>query len=173
MEGGERRVKLYCPSLPKAIEIVAVDDQKLDLGSIARAFGLDPNTLKLNGYFIATTPHHIASSLTWNSLLRFFTARGLPSGAAPLLVHGSHQVEDAADVTRDSKRHHCSTSSNPGNLNKSSGLCLKREWGLEDESHVKRARSDEGQFSCSFISRNLKRMRIDEIVAATPFKKLR
>ena len=88
MEGGERRVKLYCPSLPKAIEIAAVDDQKLDLGSIARAFGLDPNTLKLNGYFIATTPDHIASSLTWNSLIRFFTARGLPSGAAPLLVHG-------------------------------------------------------------------------------------
>ncbi|XP_047981168.1 uncharacterized protein LOC125222539 isoform X2 [Salvia hispanica] len=179
MEGGERRVKLYCPSLPKAIEIAAVDDQKLDLGSIARAFGLDPNTLKLNGYFIATTPDHIASSLTWNSLIRFFTARGLPSGAAPLLVHGSHQVEDAADVTRDtgcfreSKRHHCSTSSNPGDLNKSSGLSLKRKWGLENGSRLKRARSDEGQFSCSFISRNLKRMQIDEIVAATPFKKLR
>ncbi|KAL1544601.1 hypothetical protein AAHA92_21429 [Salvia divinorum] len=178
MEGGERRIKLLCPSLPKAIEIVAVDDHKLDLGSIARAFGLDPNTLKLNGYFIATSPDHIASSLTWNSLIAFFTARGLPAGAAPLLVHGkiaskrSHQVEDAAGVIRDTKRHHCSSSSNPG-LNKSSGLCLKRKSWSEDESHPKRARSDEGRFSCSFISTNLKRMRIDEIVAATPLKKLR
>ncbi|KAG6436470.1 hypothetical protein SASPL_101370 [Salvia splendens] len=147
-----------------------VDDQKLDLGSIAR---------ELNAYFIATSPDHIASSLTWNSLIRFFTARGPSPRSRQDLLLRSHQVEDAADVTRDtgcfrdSKRHHCSSSSNPGNLNKSSGLCLKREWGLEDESHVKRASSDEGRFSCSFNSRNLKRMLIDEIVAAPPFKKLR
>lgn len=58
-------------------------------------------------------------------------------------------------------------------LHKSSGSCLKRKWWLEDESCLKRARSDEGRFACSIISKNMKRMRIDEIVAATPSKKLR
>ncbi|XP_057809067.1 uncharacterized protein LOC131023531 isoform X2 [Salvia miltiorrhiza] len=185
MERGEMMIEVVCPSLSKAIQIVAVDDQKVDLGSIARPLGLDPNTLKLNGYFIARGPHHIASSLTWKSIIAFFSARRLPTGAAAsaaLLVDGkiaSKRSHDVANVTgeigcfRDSKRpqhDHCSRI--PG-LHKASWLCLKRKCWLEDEGRVKRARLDEGRFSCSIISKNLKRMRIDEIVAAMPLKKLR
>lgn len=91
MEGGERRIQLLCPSLSKAIQLVAGEEQKVDLGSIARAFGLDPNTLKLNGYFVSRGADLIASSVTWKSLIGFFSARGLPTGAsasAALLVHG-------------------------------------------------------------------------------------
>lgn len=196
--GGERRIQLFCPPVSKAIQIVAGEDQKLDLGSIARAFGLDPNTIKLNGYFISRGADFIAYSVTWMSLVGFFSARALPTGAAasaPLLVDGklskigskrSHDLEDVGNVIdhtngmgclRDSKRPQHERHSIPGPVHKSSGLCSKRKLWLEDESHLKRTRSDEaasGQtFSCCVISKKLKRMRVDEIVAAPPSKKLR
>ncbi|KAB1210182.1 hypothetical protein CJ030_MR4G020623 [Morella rubra] len=75
-----RTVKLFCPSLSKTVLFVAWDEQRLDLGSIARNFGLDPATLKLNGHFIGRGVDFIASSVTWNTLLSFFSARGLPTG---------------------------------------------------------------------------------------------
>jgi hypothetical protein len=58
----------------------AWDEQRLDLGSIARTFGLDPSTLKLNGYFISRGADLISSSVTWRSLLSFFSAKGLSTG---------------------------------------------------------------------------------------------
>ncbi|KAH6784931.1 hypothetical protein C2S52_009890 [Perilla frutescens var. hirtella] len=191
--GGERRIELFCPSVCRAIQIVAEEEQKPDLGSISRAFGLDPNTLKLNGYFISRGPDLIASSVTWSSLIRFFSARSLPTGAAgsaALLVDGklskigpkrSHDVEDGGNVIgnklRESKRpqhERCSVQDS----HESSGSCSKRKLVSEDESRrLKRPRSDEAAsglpFSCSIISKNLKRMRVDEIVAAPPSKKLR
>lgn len=170
----------------------------MDLGSIARAFGLDPNTLKLNGYFVSRGADLIASSVTWKSLIGFFSARGLPTGAsasAALLVHGklskigSKRSHDNTTEIRNSKRpqhDHCSATGLVDSR-QHSGLCLKRKWRLEDPN---RTSSDEavsgsglqeykggafkiGRFSCSIISKNLKRMRIDEIVAAPPVKKLR
>lgn len=90
-EKGRRRIRLFCPSVSKVVQIIAGEEQKLDLGSIARAFGLDPNTLKLNGYFISRAVDLIASSVTWKSLIGFFSARGLSTGATdsdPLLVDG-------------------------------------------------------------------------------------
>ncbi|KAL8143817.1 hypothetical protein V2J09_016849 [Rumex salicifolius] len=86
-----QRINLFCPSLSKLATIVAWDDQLLDLGTIARTFGLDPATLKLNGHFISRGVDLVASSVTWKSLLSFFSARGLSTGAAgspALLVHG-------------------------------------------------------------------------------------
>ncbi|KAJ6338936.1 hypothetical protein OIU76_008407 [Salix suchowensis] len=44
-----RTVRLRCPSVSSTVSFFAWDDQRLDLGSIARTFGLDPSTLKLNG----------------------------------------------------------------------------------------------------------------------------
>lgn len=81
MAGDEpRTVKLFCPSLTKLTQLVAWDDQKLDLGSIARTFGLDPSTLKINGHFISRGVDLIASSVTWRSLLSFFSSKGLSTG---------------------------------------------------------------------------------------------
>lgn len=90
---GERKrtVKLFCPSLSKAIAFVAWEEQRLDLGSISRAFGLDPATLKLNGHFIGRGVDLIASSVTWKSLLSFFSSRGLSTGetdSGALIVDG-------------------------------------------------------------------------------------
>ncbi|GMH02490.1 hypothetical protein Nepgr_004329 [Nepenthes gracilis] len=77
-----KTINLYCPSLSKIARIVAWEDQRLDLGSIAGTFGLEPSTLKLNGHFISRGVDLIASSVTWKSLLSFFSARGLSTGTA-------------------------------------------------------------------------------------------
>ncbi|KAK6163695.1 hypothetical protein DH2020_000559 [Rehmannia glutinosa] len=228
-EKGKRRIKLFCTSVSKIIQISAWDEQKLDLGSIARAFGLDPNTLKLNGHFISRGVDLIASSVTWKSLIGFFSARGLSTGATDsdaLLVDGkfskigpkrSHYLENAGDgivntkeqgYFRENKRpqhEHCSVLNkekingrHSGQVdlknrtvgsNESNGSSLKRKWWLEDESDLKRTKSDEAvsgpqerkassilansRLSCSFISKNTKRTRDDEMVAASPLKKIR
>lgn len=75
-------IKLYCPSMAKIVQLVAWEEQKLDLGSIARAFGLDPATIKINGHFIGRGVDFIASSVTWKSLLSFFSVRGLSTGTS-------------------------------------------------------------------------------------------
>ncbi|XP_028797169.1 uncharacterized protein LOC114752584 [Neltuma alba] len=74
-------IKLLCPSLSKVVRLlVASDEQRIDLGCIARAFGLDPSTIKLNDHFISRGVDLVASSVTWKSLLSFFSAKGLPTG---------------------------------------------------------------------------------------------
>lgn len=75
-----RTIKLYCPSLKRLVPLVAWEDQKLDLGSIARTFGLDPSTVKLNGHFISRGVDLVSASVTWTSLLSFFSAKGLSTG---------------------------------------------------------------------------------------------
>lgn len=75
-----RTIKLFCPSVLKLIQFVAWDEQRLDLGSIARAFGLDQSTVKLNGHFISRGFDFVSSSVTWRSLLKFFSAKGLSTG---------------------------------------------------------------------------------------------
>ncbi|XAR60957.1 hypothetical protein NMG60_11034513 [Bertholletia excelsa] len=88
---GKRTIKLFCPSLSKLVSFVAWEEQKLDLGFIARTFGLEPVTLKLNGHFISRGVDLIAYSVTWKSLLSFFSSRGLSTGASDtdaLIVDG-------------------------------------------------------------------------------------
>uniref|UniRef100_A0A7N0T563 Uncharacterized protein n=1 Tax=Kalanchoe fedtschenkoi TaxID=63787 RepID=A0A7N0T563_KALFE len=88
----KREIKLYCPSTEKLVEYVARNSDRIDLGGIAKIFGLEPATLKINGHFIGRGPDFIASSLTWRALLTFFSHRRLPAGAdhrSPLLVHGN------------------------------------------------------------------------------------
>lgn len=90
-ENRVRTIKLRCPSAAKTASFAAPEEQKLDLGSIARAFGVDPQTLKLNGHFIGRGSDLIASSVTWKSLLSFFSTKRLPTGeddANPIVVDG-------------------------------------------------------------------------------------
>ncbi|KAL6956443.1 hypothetical protein U1Q18_046183 [Sarracenia purpurea var. burkii] len=108
MSGDRKRiVKLFCPSLSMAVPFVTWDDQRLDLGSIARAFGLEPATLKLNGHFISRGVDLIASTVTWKSLFSFFSSRGLSTGATDadaLIVDGklskvgTKRAHDTADA---------------------------------------------------------------------------
>ncbi|XP_058743633.1 uncharacterized protein LOC131616343 [Vicia villosa] len=103
-----REITLFMssPSLPnsKIIQLATCDDKKIDFGSIGKAFGLDPSTLKLNGYFISRGIDFISSSLTWDSLLSFFSGKGLSTGKHDhdaLLVtgkvgnNGGHETEHA------------------------------------------------------------------------------
>lgn len=84
----QREIKLLCPSISKiAVPIMFWEEERLDLGSIARIFGLDPSTLKINGHFISRGVDLIASSVTWKSLLSFFSARGFSTD--PLILQGN------------------------------------------------------------------------------------
>nr|GFB99133.1 hypothetical protein [Tanacetum cinerariifolium] len=73
---------LNCPKLSRAVQLVACDDEKIDLGYIARMFGLDPTTVKLNGYFLSRGVDFVACSMTWKSLLSFFSKRGIHTGSS-------------------------------------------------------------------------------------------
>ncbi|KAL5562118.1 hypothetical protein UlMin_031865 [Ulmus minor] len=79
-ESKTRTIKLYCPSISKLIQFVEWEEQRLDLGAIARSFGLDPSTLRLNGHFISRGVDLVSPSVTWKSLLSFFSAKGLSTG---------------------------------------------------------------------------------------------
>lgn len=88
---GRRKIKLFCPSVSKIVDWVAWNDQKLDFRGIAAAFGLEPSTVKLNGHFISRGIDLVATCVTWQSLLAFFSSKGLPTGkheADALLVQG-------------------------------------------------------------------------------------
>ncbi|OVA01630.1 hypothetical protein BVC80_9073g65 [Macleaya cordata] len=53
-----RTIKLFCPSVSKLVPwVVTLEEQKLDLGSIAKTFGIEPSTLKLNGLSTGTNDH--------------------------------------------------------------------------------------------------------------------
>lgn len=86
-----KKIKMYCPASSKTAEIMACEDRRLDIGTIARMFGLEPATLRFNGHFITRGVDLIASSVTWRSLLSFFSSRGLCTGtdsSAALVVDG-------------------------------------------------------------------------------------
>ncbi|CAI0426582.1 unnamed protein product [Linum tenue] len=74
-----RTVKLLCPALSKIVPYEVWEEQRLDLGSIARALGLEPSALKLNGHLIGRGAN-LMSSVTWKSLLNYFSGKGLPTG---------------------------------------------------------------------------------------------
>ena len=76
-----RTIKLFCPSLSTIAPFVASLDQCIDIGSIATIFGLEPSTVKLNGHFLSRGLD-LVSSVTWNSLLSFFSAKRLPIGGS-------------------------------------------------------------------------------------------
>lgn len=88
---GARAIKLFCPLVSKLVQWPTWEEERLDLGSIARAFGLDPATLKLNGHYISRGVDLVSHSVTWRSLLSFFSAKGLPNGKderSALIVDG-------------------------------------------------------------------------------------
>ncbi|XP_039025007.1 uncharacterized protein LOC120158166 [Hibiscus syriacus] len=111
-----RTIRLFCPSVSKLVRFVACDSQKLDLGSISRLFGLDPSTVKLNGHFISRGVDLVSSSVTWRSLLSFFSFKGLSTGIdgdhkGALIVDGklckvgtkrAHDPQDDVNLSGDS-----------------------------------------------------------------------
>ncbi|BAD87744.1 hypothetical protein [Oryza sativa Japonica Group] len=93
MPSPRRAVNLRWSSLETEVEAaIAVEGGcGVDLAMVGRALGLDPATVRLNGYFVSRGRGHVSSAVTWRALLDFFAARGLPTGdapAAPVAVHG-------------------------------------------------------------------------------------
>ncbi|GMI66372.1 hypothetical protein like AT3G07150 [Hibiscus trionum] len=111
-----KTIQLFCPSVSKLVRFVAWEGQKLDIGSISRLFGLDPSTVKLNGHFISRGVDLVSSSVTWRSLLSFFSSKGLSTGTdgdrkGALIVDGklckvgtkrAHEPQDGVNLSRDS-----------------------------------------------------------------------
>ncbi|XP_027337833.1 uncharacterized protein LOC113851523 [Abrus precatorius] len=216
-----REIKLLCPFLQKVTELVAWDEQKIDLGLISRAFGLDPSTLRLNGHFISRGVDLISSSVTWNSLLSFFSSKGLSTGkdhSDALLVTGKlckvrykrgHDSQDfqfgidkmvegdnagrsrgiqleAINLLKNKKLRE---SNSEGEI--LNGQSSKRKHLLEDFNLFKklkitgdkldiRDKVDDlsgciprSQLTCSYATKNLKRLREDEAIVAANYKRIR
>ncbi|AAF20231.1 hypothetical protein [Arabidopsis thaliana] len=196
-DSGRRKIKLFCPSVSKIVEWVAWNDEKLDFRAIAAAFGLEPSTVKLNGHFISRGFDLVATCVTWQSLLTFFSARGLSTGkheADALLVHGklsklgtkrarSDPLEDFACndlglIKTKKLKDKCSVGESL-----ISG-CNKRKLLSEDSHPLKKLKlnmddsfggsGSKTPLKCSFMSDNgLKRTREDDMIASASCKKIR
>ncbi|XP_062020609.1 uncharacterized protein LOC133736993 [Rosa rugosa] len=159
-ENKARTIKLFCPSVPSTARVlVAPLEQRLDLGSIARTFGLDPSTVKLNGHFISRGTDLVASSVTWKSLLSFFSAKGLSTGendANPLVVDGKlckvgnkRRGHDAVKTIgyltedEDSKHGKKTRTGDPGFWSALNGICSKRKQLPEDLNLLKKLKINE------------------------------
>ncbi|KAF8050934.1 hypothetical protein N665_1852s0004 [Sinapis alba] len=190
---GWRKIRLLCPSVSKIIDWVAWNDQKLDFKSIAAAFELEPSTVKLNGHFISRENDLISSCVTWKSLLAFFSAKGLSTGA--LLVDGKLSRVGTKRAYFNPQEE--ITINNLG-LNRNKKLkdkcsveepllsgCNKRKLLSDDMHSLKKLKLNMGDslgrqsgisktpLQCSFTSDGLKRTREDDMVASTSRKKIR
>ncbi|KAM3683820.1 hypothetical protein ACJW31_12G177700 [Castanea mollissima] len=193
MSNKQRSIKLFCPLVSKAVWLAVWDEQRLDLGSIARTFGLDPSTLKLNGF--STGKNHQDALIVDGKLTKLGSKRVRDPQDA---VDGSYYVA-ADEVDGDSTR----PQAEDVNLVKNKrlkerdtggkalhGLSSKRKQMLEDVSLLKKLKINEAesdiqgrgndlpktfvhtQFTCSYMSKNLKRMRGDETIEASPCKRM-
>ncbi|KAK3182869.1 hypothetical protein Dsin_030155 [Dipteronia sinensis] len=163
-----RTIKLFCPSLSKLVELVAWDEQRLDLGSIARGFGLDPSTVKINGHFISRGVDLVSNSVTWRSLLMFFSAKGLSTGThdRDALVVDGKLTKVGTKRSYDCQPNHSGISRRPNPQNQkkklkdsssgdhhvtlSSGLGIKKDSSLEDLCFLNKLRLNETNTGCCF-----------------------
>ncbi|XP_072991872.1 uncharacterized protein [Typha latifolia] len=139
----------------KPAAIAVSGDGGVDLGAVGRAVGLEPSSVRLNGYFLSRGAD-LVSGLTWASLLSFFSARGLPSGVSggdPIAVQGKPAavsdhlsfkrkccIENESPLKRSRVAHNDSAflGSGDGQLNDYGNLCTKRGLRLEDNNPAKK-----------------------------------
>jgi hypothetical protein len=79
---------------PYNYTITVSSSSSVDLGLVGRVLGLDPKTVRLNGYYVSCVgPHYVSPDLSWGPLLRFFAQRSLPCGSAvqdAIVVQGKY-----------------------------------------------------------------------------------
>ncbi|KAJ9543421.1 hypothetical protein OSB04_023128 [Centaurea solstitialis] len=169
MAESKRTVKLFCPSLSKAMQLVADEGQRIDLGQIARSFGLEPATLRLNGHFISRGVDLIASSVTWKSLISFFSSRGLSTG-----VSGSGALVMDGKLSKSGSKRTNDLANGIPSMSDRGYDNIDRKPPLEDSNSFKKTKfkdSDVDKGSCShFISNVLKRKQED---ATSSLKRLK
>ncbi|RCV28758.1 hypothetical protein SEVIR_5G434500v4 [Setaria viridis] len=147
---------------------IAVDGSSgVDLARVGLALGLDPASVRPNGYFLSRGPGHVCSAVTWRALLDFFAARGLPTGAdaaAPVAVDGKPAAPPAS-------------TSDPTTL-----VCSKRKSGLEVERRPKKSKPQENRPALSkrrddVLSEEIvlslkRRLRLDDTIPAKKIKQV-
>ncbi|XP_021976120.1 uncharacterized protein LOC110871708 isoform X1 [Helianthus annuus] len=164
----QRTVQLFCPSLSKAVQLVARDDQRLDLGSIARSFALDPATVKLNGHFISRGVDFIASSVTWKSLISFFSSRGLSTGtagSAALVVDGKISKSGCKRANDPVNGITSTSDARYSNINRKPLFEDSNSKDVDSESNAFSLKRKQEDASCS-----LKRLKLDESVSGLGMK---
>lgn len=83
-------VKLRHAASERVLDFVATEDAKLDVGTIARTFGLNPSSVKFNDIYVSRGSDFI-SSVTWIDILGYFVKKGYSTGKSeqdPILVDG-------------------------------------------------------------------------------------
>ncbi|KAL4192763.1 hypothetical protein AMTRI_Chr06g173590 [Amborella trichopoda] len=70
-------INLHCKT--KFLMLMVSAYERIDLGFIAKSFGLDPCSVKINGHSVSRDSDFV-SSLPWRSILSFFEAKGLSTG---------------------------------------------------------------------------------------------
>lgn len=83
-------VKLRHAASERVLDFVATEDAKLDVGTIARTFGLNPSSVKFNDIYVSRGSDFI-SSVTWSDILGYFVKKGYSTGKSeqdPILVDG-------------------------------------------------------------------------------------
>ncbi|TMX01872.1 hypothetical protein EJD97_023326 [Solanum chilense] len=159
MEGDSNKqigIKLLCPLVSNmVVSIMVWEEERLDLGYIARIFGLNPLTLKINGHFISKGVDFIASSVTWKSLLSFFSARGFSTH--PLIIQGNLSK-------LGSKRSHSPTLVENGllckkDLNDEREKCHEETNSLSNKKLKESTRGNDRlyNFACAGVALNQKR----------------
>ncbi|KAK0588470.1 hypothetical protein LWI29_001426 [Acer saccharum] len=156
-----RTIKLFCPSLSKLVELVAWEEQRLDLGSIAGSFGLDPSTVKINGHFISRGVDLVSNSVTWGSLLMFFSAKGLSTGKhdRDALVVDGKLTKVGAKRSYDCQPNH-------------TGISQNQNKKLRDSSSDFLGKGDD-RLGCRYLNENMKRPRENEVITLTLRKRTR
>ncbi|CAO2181929.1 unnamed protein product [Urochloa humidicola] len=156
-------------SSPGGTVVIAVDGGSgVDLARVGLALGLDPASVRPNGYFLSRGPGHVCSAVTWRALLDFFAARGLPTGAdaaAPVAVDGRPAAPSAPAPTPDPTT-----------------VCSKRKSGLEVERRPKKNKPQENRPSPSkrrddVLSEEIvlglkRRLRLDDTIPAKKTKQV-
>ncbi|KAK4846321.1 hypothetical protein QYF36_015795 [Acer negundo] len=156
-----RTIKLFCPSLSKLVELVTWDEQRVDLGSIAGGFGLDPSTVKINGHFISRGVDLVSNSVTWRSLIMFFSAKGLSTGK-----------HDRDALVVDGKLTKLGT--------KRSYVCQPNHTAVSQNQN-KKLRDSSSDFQgngndrlgCRYLNENMKRPGENEVITPTLRKRIR
>ncbi|CAO1947037.1 unnamed protein product [Urochloa humidicola] len=155
-------------SSPGDTVAIAVDaGSGVDLARIGLALGLDPASVRPNGYFLSRGPGHVCSAVTWRTLLNFFAKRGLPTGAdaaTPVVVDGKPAATPAP-------------TSDP-----TTPACSKRKSGLEVENRPKRSKPQENRsyvfrrrddvLSEEIILGLKRRLRLDDTIPAKKIKQV-
>ncbi|XP_057457524.1 uncharacterized protein LOC130748346 [Lotus japonicus] len=167
-----REIKLLCPSLSKVTtQLVVSDEQRIDLGAIARAFGLDASTMRLNGHFISRGVDLVSSSVTWKSLLSFFSARGLSTGKNnrdALVVTGKF-CKVGNKRGHDSQDYQCGTSK----VTEDEHACSSRGIQLEAINLLKNKKLRQSNLGEILNGLSCKRKQLFEDANLLNFKKLK